>query len=227
MAAPRTADDDEFRIGQRHDGGQYPVNGLGEVVTDGRRAGLRAGGGSQEAVHVDRRGARPPQAQFAEYLGEGHGPAGRAGRDEVGDLARQAVVPAPDLAVADDRAAQPLAEEQVPEVVQRHGPGLVAFGPRRPVDVVVHRDRSRDVRRQDLDGIQLAEQEGRVGQVDQPPGGTVHRVGGAHDGQTGERAASGPGPAGRPRGDGPQHGGDLLGLGRPAAFSSPRQTVLP
>jgi len=55
-----------------------------------------------------------------------------------------------DPAVADDGAAQSLAEEQVREVVQCCRASSVAFGLRRPVHVVVDGDRPVDVRRQDL-----------------------------------------------------------------------------
>ena len=86
-----------------------------------RVAAARAPGadqGGQEPVHVD--GGRPglPQAELAEDLDEADGPAPRAGGEQVGDLAGQAGVPAPHLAVADDRAAEALAEVEVGEVVQ-------------------------------------------------------------------------------------------------------------
>jgi hypothetical protein len=61
----------------------------------------------------------------------------------VGDLADQAAVPPPDLAVGDDRAAEALAEVQVGEVVDGRLAGR-ALGARRPVDVVVDQDRSVD-----------------------------------------------------------------------------------
>jgi len=86
------------------------------------------------------------------------------------------------------------------------------FGPRGPVDIVVNTDRPPDGRRQDLDGIKLAGQERRVGQVDQPAGGAVHRVSGTHDRQARDLAGAVLGLHG---GD-PQRSGDLLGPGRPA-----------
>ncbi len=153
-----------------------------------------------------------PQAEFAEYLDEGHGLAARSGRHEVSDLAGQAAVPAPDLAVADDGAAQSRAEEQVREVVRRRGAVVVTFGLRRPVHVVVHGDRPVDVRRQDLGGIELAEQERRVGQVDRPARGAVHRVGGADHRQPGRQ----PGVAAGLPGGGPQRRGHPRGPGWPA-----------
>jgi hypothetical protein len=67
----------------------------------------------------------------------------------VSDLAGEASVPAPDPAVADDGTAQSLTEEQIREVVQGRGAGVVAFGLRRPVHVVVDGDRPVDVWRQD------------------------------------------------------------------------------
>ena len=147
MAAARSSDDDEFRVGERDNGGEDSADGLAEHTTRGLRLGPRAGRHGQEPVHVDGRRPGLPQAELAEYLDERNRLALRAGRDEVRDLAGQAAMPAPYLAVADDRAAESLAEEEVGEVVQGGGVGVVTFGPRRPVHVVVDGDRSVDVRR--------------------------------------------------------------------------------
>ena len=99
----------------------------------------------------------------------------RAEGEDVGDLAGESGVSAPDLAVGDDCAAQALAKVEVDEVVQRRLDGGCAFGAGRPVDVVVDQDRAVDDVGQQIDGGELAEQERRVGQVHQPSGGAVHR----------------------------------------------------
>ena len=62
----------------------------------------------------------------------------------MGDLAGEAGVSAPDLAVGDHCAAQALAQVEVDEVVQRRLDGGCAFGAGRPVDVVVDQDRAVD-----------------------------------------------------------------------------------
>src|SRR6516165_5046397 len=163
LAAPRAADDDEFWVGEGHGGSDCPGDGLADEVASNRSPGLRAGGRGQETLHVDSSGAGLPEAQFAEYLNQGHRLAVRAGGDQVGDLAGHAVMSAYDLAVADDSAAQSFAEEYVGKVGQCSGSGVVAFGLCGPVHVVVDADRPVDVRRQDLDRIKFADQKRRVG----------------------------------------------------------------
>ena len=133
--------------------------------------------------------ARSAQAQLGEDLGERHGPAVRAGGDEVGDLAGEAVVPAAHLAVADDCAAQALAQVEVGEIVEGAVAGF-AFGAGGPVHVVVDYDRPVDERREDVGGGELADQERRVGQVDEPPGGAVDGIGGADHGEPDRGPAS-------------------------------------
>jgi hypothetical protein len=127
MAAPRSADDDEFRVSERDDGGQDPAYGLAEGLTRGR-LWARAGCGGQEPVHVDGRRIGLPEAELAEYFDERNRLALRASGDKVRNLAGEAGMPAPYLAIADDRAAQSLAQEEVGEVVQGSA-GVVTFGP--------------------------------------------------------------------------------------------------
>ena len=80
-------------------------------------------------------------------------------------------MPAADLAVADDRAAQALAEEQVGEVVQaRVRPAWSRSARAAQFTSLSTTTGPLDQRREDLGRIELAEQERRVGQVDQPPG---------------------------------------------------------
>ena len=119
-------------------------------------------------------------------------------------------------------AAQPFAEEEVGEVVQGSA-GVVTFGPRGPVHVVVDGDRAVDVRRQHRGGIELAEQERRVRQVDQPAGVAVHRVGGAHHRQPRGQ----PGAAPRLRRRGPQGDGDVSGRAGRMIGRSARDTASP
>jgi hypothetical protein len=125
----------------------------------------------------------------------------------VGDLAGETAVTAADLPVADDGGAQPFAEVEVGEVVEV---GVVpggAFGARRPVDVVVDVDRAVDRRRERLDRGELTDEERRIGQVDEPAGGAVDRVGGADDGDPGRATVDGVGGV-------PQAAGDLDRWGR-------------
>ena len=70
MAAPRSADDDEFRVSERDDGGEDSADGLAEGATRGRRLGVRADRCGQEPVHVDGRRVGLPQPELAEYLDE-------------------------------------------------------------------------------------------------------------------------------------------------------------
>ena len=46
VAAPRSADDDLFGVGERDDGGEDSADGLAEGVAGGRRLGARAGRGA-------------------------------------------------------------------------------------------------------------------------------------------------------------------------------------
>ncbi len=100
--------------------------------------------------------------QRAEHVDEGDGPAVRTDREDVGDLADQAGVPPAYHPVVDDGAAQALAQVQVGEVVQLRDAG-VAFGSRRPVDVVVDHHRTVDEPGQHVRRGQFAEQERGVG----------------------------------------------------------------
>ena len=95
MAAPRSADDDEFRVSERDDGGDDSADGLAKGLTRGRRLRARADRCGQEPVHVDGRRIGLPQAELAEYLDETNRPAVRARGDEVGNLAGEAAMPAP------------------------------------------------------------------------------------------------------------------------------------
>ena len=97
------------------------------------------------------------------------------------------------------------------------------FGPRGPVDIVVNTDRPPDGRRQDLDGIKLAGQERRVGQVDQPAGGAVHRVSGTHDRQARDLAGAVPAFTAAVR----SAAATCWGRAGLLTFSSARQTVSP
>ena len=117
MAAPRSADNDEFRVSERDDGGEDPAYRLAESLTRGR-LWARIGCCGQEPVHVDGRRIGLPEAELAEYLDERNRLALRASRDKVRNLAGEAGMAAPYLTIADDRAAQSLAQEEVGEVVQ-------------------------------------------------------------------------------------------------------------
>ncbi len=211
MAAPRAAHDDQLGIGQRDDGGQHAADSPGQGAPGGGRLSLRTAGRREEAGHVDRGGPGLAQAQLAEDLDERPGLAAGAGGDEVGHLAREPGVAAADLAVADDGAAEALAEEQVGEVGQR-GVGPAGLGPGGPVDVVVDGDRAVDQRGEDLDRVELAEQERRVGQLDEPAADPVHGIGGADHGQARGRVR---GAADRLGDGGAQGGYDVLGPGGP------------
>ena len=94
----------------------------------GRRLRFRTRSGGEETLHIDGRRAGSPQAEFTEYLDEGQCLAARADGDEMSDLAGETSVPTPDPTVTDDGAAQAFAEEQVREVVQCRGAGVIAFG---------------------------------------------------------------------------------------------------
>ena len=133
----------------------------------------------------------------------------RADRNKVRDLAGQPGVPAADLAIADDGAAQPFAQENIGEVIQAAGAAVLALGPGRPVHVIVDDDRALDLRRQDPGRIQFPEQERGVGEMDQPATAALRRIGGAHHGEPRHLA----GAAAGLRGGGPQR---LGGLRRPA-----------
>ena len=223
MATPRSADDDEFWVSERDHGSEDSADGLAQDVSRGRRLGARAADCGEEPVYVDGRRSGLPQAELAEYLDERNRLALRAGRDEVRNLAGQAAMPAPYLAVTDDRTAQSLAEEEIGEVVQGGGAGVVTFGPRRPVHVVIDGDRSVDMRRQDLDGIEFAEQERCVRQLDQPAVVAVYRIGGAHHrqarGQVGAVPCAGC--------CGPQGDGDVVRPAGRTSARSARDTVSP
>jgi hypothetical protein len=95
----------------------------------------------------------------------------------VRDLAGQAGVPAPDLPVAHDRGADALAQEHVDEV-----PAAV-FGASCPVDVVVDGDGAGHQAGEHGGAVERADEEGSVGQLDEPPGLAIDRVGGADDGK--------------------------------------------
>ena len=166
-----------------HGGGEYSADGLAESVAWTGCLWGWAGYRREEPAGINGRGAGLPEPKGAEDLDQAHCLALRADGDEVSDLASEACVPADDLAIADDGRAKSFAEEDIDEVVQCRGAGMVAFGLRRPVHVVVHDDWPADVRGQNLDGIEVAEQERLVGQLSQPSGGPVHRTCGAHDGQ--------------------------------------------
>ena len=188
-----------------------------------RGLSVLAGGHPEQAVDVDGRRAGLAQAEFAEYLDQADGLPVRADGDEVRDLARQPRVPPADLAIADDRAAQPFSQEDIGEVIQAARAALLALGPRGPVHVIVDQDRAPDLRRQNLGRVQFPEQEWRVGQMDQPAAAALHRIGGAHDGE----------PRGRPglaldlRGGTQQRRGDLRGPGGRLMACRARATVSP
>ena len=96
------------------------------------------------ASHVD--GGRPRAAAgraAAKTSVNGTARPPDSGDDDVGDLAGQAAVPAPHLAVAHDGTAEPFAEVEVDEVVDAAAAPLPRFGAGRPVDVVVDHDRAR------------------------------------------------------------------------------------
>ena len=96
MAAPRSADNDEFRVSERDDGGEDAAYRLAQGLTRGR-LGARAGCCGQEPVHVDGRRIGLPEAKLAEHLDERNRPALRASGDKVRNLAGEAgmAVPVP------------------------------------------------------------------------------------------------------------------------------------
>ena len=152
-----------------------------------------------------------PEAELAENVDEAHCLTLRASSNEVSDLAGQTAGASPDLGVAHDRAAHAVVEVDVGEVAQGPRGRAVPFRPGGPVHVVVHGDRSFDVRGENLDRVKLAEQERGIGQLDQPPGAPVYRVSGAHDRQPRRPTAALLGTDDR----GAQRGGYLIGV-RPA-----------
>ena len=85
-------------------------------------------------------------------------------------------MPTPHLAVADDRAAEALAEEQVGKI------GWSRLGAGCPVHVVVDGDRTGHEPPEDLHRIELADQERGIGQLDQTAGRAGARIGRAADG---------------------------------------------
>ena len=91
MAAPRAAEDDELRVGERDDGGEDPGDGLAEDATRGRRpcarAVTRAASSRSTSIAVEPGVA---QAELAETSVNGIARPVRAGREQVGDLAGQA-----------------------------------------------------------------------------------------------------------------------------------------
>src|ERR1700733_2524759 len=179
MAAPRAADDDELRVGQRYHGGEDPADGLAQRVTDGLP--LLAADRGEQAVGVDRRGPWSPEAELVENVNELHCLAPRSSGDEVRDLAGQTARSSPDFSVADDRAAHAGVEVKVGEVAQGPRGCAVPFRHGGPVHVVVHGDWSVDVRGENAGRVKLAEQERGIRQLDQSPGAPVYRVSGAYD----------------------------------------------
>ena len=141
----------------------------------------------------------------------------------MSDLAGQTAGASPDLGVAHDRAAHAVVEVDVGEVAQGPRGRAVPFRPGGPVHVVVHGDRSFDVRGENLDRVKLAEQERGIGQLDQPPGAPVYRVSGAHDRQPRRPTAALLGTDDR----GAQRGGYLIGVAGLPMSCSARDTVSP
>ena len=122
-----------------------------------------------ERADVDRGRLRVPQPERAEHVNEPHRRAVRAGGDHVRDLAGDAAAAPAHLAVADDRAAEPLAEVEVDDV--RPAPVPAASRSARAAQLTslsTTTGPSHDLGQQVGRG-QLAEQERRVGQVHQPP----------------------------------------------------------
>ena len=172
MAAPRSAEQHDLRVGERDRCRQHAADGARQSTAS--RPRRRAGAPGRRSRSSP--GWRRPSAAKTSVSGTD----GRRGRGQhVGDLAGQPRVAAADLPVADDGAAEALAEMDVGEVVELPGPA-VALGPRGPVDVVVDDDRPRPGGEHDR-RVQVADQERRVGQVDQPPGLPVDGVGRADD----------------------------------------------
>ena len=62
MGAPRAADDDEFRVGQGHHGGENPADGLAQRLAGGLRLRLAAADRGQQAAGVNRRRGGSPEA---------------------------------------------------------------------------------------------------------------------------------------------------------------------
>ena len=127
---------------------------------------------------VDRGRAGTAKAERLEDLRQPHRDPSRTDRRQVRDLARQAGMAAADLTVADDRGAYALTEEHIDEVAS------AVLGARHPVDVVVDRHGTVHQLGQHGRRVERAHQERRVRELDEPPGHTVHRIGGADDRET-------------------------------------------
>ena len=103
------------------------------------------------------------------------------------------------LAVADDGAAEALAEVQVGEVVESSAVGGVAFGSCGPVDVVVDDDRARRrARPARPTGDSSPTRNGASGRWTSRPVRPVHRVGGADHREPGLSRAVAPALSGPP-----------------------------
>lgn len=119
MRPPRPADHHEHRVGECDQAGDDIANGICE---DGPRTlygGRIAVEQANHRLRVDRRGAVAPQMKCREDFGKRGRTAAWPARHEMGNFAGNAATAPTHLAVADDCAAEALAEIEVREVVQR------------------------------------------------------------------------------------------------------------
>jgi hypothetical protein len=92
LGAPRPADDDEFGVGEGDYGGEDAADRLGQGCPQIVCSRIVASDRRQQCVHVDCCRSVTPEAQRAEHIDEGDGPAIWADREDVGDFADQAGV---------------------------------------------------------------------------------------------------------------------------------------
>ena len=157
-----------------------PRDGAGELLPDGGLAVERRAGAGSSSMAVVPGLRRPSSAKtWVKGMARPSGPVVTRCAISPG----QAVVPAADLAVADDGAAEAFAEVEVGEIGECAGSGVGLLGAGGPVHVVVGLDGAVDEGREDVGGGELADQERRVGQVDESPGAAVDGIGGADDGE--------------------------------------------
>ena len=124
VAAPRPAHDDLLGVGKGDRGRDHPGQGAGDGPGACRpvRAVYRRDAPIRRSTSIAVESRAGAGRAAANTSVKGIAPAAGAGGDQVGDLAGQAGVAAPDLAVADDRAAESLAEIDVGEVVAARAP---------------------------------------------------------------------------------------------------------
>src|SRR5262249_1784213 len=178
VGSPRAGEDHAGRVHQGDDRRYDPGNGLRDRAEPARPVERRC-----ECADVEGGRARLPYPEPVEDGGEGDGGVARADGEQVLHFAGQPAVTAPHLAVGDHGTAQPFAEVQVGEVLQ----GLAAafsdglLVPGGPVDVVVDAYGGGDERGERRGRVECADEERRVGEMDESAGGAVDRIGCADD----------------------------------------------